>query len=84
MSVTSGVFRQVKIDASLKNAGRNLTDGASVLFEHALTDGTQVDYVLYDRQVRLNATPEANDKHRAGLRAGHGQPNDDRWKRHDS
>ena len=32
-------FARVKIDALLKDAGRNLTDGSIILFEHALSDG---------------------------------------------
>jgi len=41
------------------DAGWNLTDGSSVLFEHALPDGTQADYVLCDRQGRPMAVLEA-------------------------
>ncbi len=52
-------FSRVKIDALLKDAGWNLADGSSVLFEHALTDGTQADYVLCDRQGRPMAALEA-------------------------
>ncbi len=51
-------FARVKIDALLKDAGWNL-DGSSVLFEHALPDGTQADYVLCDRQGRPMAALEA-------------------------
>ena len=36
-----------------------------VLLAHALPDGSQVDYVLYDRQGRLKAALEANDEHTA-------------------
>ena len=50
---------RVKIDALLKNAGWNLTDGSSVVFEYALPDGTQADYVLCDRQGRPMAALEA-------------------------
>ncbi len=39
MSRTTEAFSLVKIDALLKDAGWNLTDGVSVLFEHALPDG---------------------------------------------
>ena len=59
MSGTTEAFARVKIDALLKDAGWNLTDGASVLFEHALPDGTQADYVLCDRQGRPMAVLEA-------------------------
>ena len=56
---TTEAFARVKIDALLKDAGWNLTDGSSVLFEHALPDGTQADYVLCDRQGRPMAALEA-------------------------
>ena len=59
MSGTTEAFARVKIDALLKDAGWNLTDGSSVLFEHALSDGTQADYVLCDRQGRPMAALEA-------------------------
>ena len=52
-------FARVKINALLQDAGWNLTDGSSVLFEHALPDGTQADYVLCDRQGRPMAVLEA-------------------------
>ncbi len=59
MSATTEAFARVKIDALLKDAGWNLTDGSSVQFEHALPDGTQADYVLCDRQGRPMAALEA-------------------------
>ena len=59
MTGTTEAFARVKIDALLKDAGWNLTDGSSVLFEHALPDGTQADYVLCDRQGRPMAALEA-------------------------
>ncbi len=59
MNGTTEAFARVKIDALLEDAGWNLTDGSSVLFEHALTDGTQADYVLCDRQGRPMAVLEA-------------------------
>ena len=59
MSGTTEAFARVKIDALLKDAGWSLTDGASVLFEHALPDGTQADYVLCDRVGRPLAALEA-------------------------
>ena len=46
MSGTTEAFARIKIDALLADAGWNPTDGSSVLFEHALPDGTQADYVL--------------------------------------
>ena len=59
MSGTTEAFARIKIDALLGDAGWNLTDGSSVLFEHALPDGTQADYVLCDRQGRPMAALEA-------------------------
>ena len=59
MSGTTEAFARVKIDALLTDAGWNLTDGSSVLFEHALPDGTQADYMLCDRQGRPMAALEA-------------------------
>ena len=59
MSGTTEAFARVKIDALLQDAGWNLTDRSSVLFEHALPDGTQADYVLCDRQGRPMAALEA-------------------------
>ena len=38
MSGTTEAFSRVKIDALLKDAGWNLTDGSSVLFEYSLPD----------------------------------------------
>ena len=52
MSQTTEAFSRVKIDALLTDAGWNLTDGVSVLFEHALPDGSRADYVLCDRSGR--------------------------------
>ncbi len=59
MIATTEAFSRVKIDALLEDAGWNLTDGLSVLFEHALADGTQADYVLCDRSGRPLAILEA-------------------------
>ncbi len=59
MSGTTEAFARVKIDALLKDAGWDLTDGSSVLFEYALPDGTQADYVLCNRQGRPMAALEA-------------------------
>ena len=49
MSRTTEAFSRVKIDALLRDAGWDLTDGVSVHFECVLPDGTQSDYVLCDR-----------------------------------
>ena len=54
-------FARVKIDALLTDAGWNLTDGSSVIFEQSLPDGTQADYVLCDRQGRPTAAPLRSD-----------------------
>ena len=59
MSGTTEAFSRVKIDALLKDAGWNLTDGSSVLFEYSLPEGTRADYVLCDRQGRPMAALEA-------------------------
>ena len=59
MRGTTEAFARVKIDALLKDAGWNLTDGSSVVFEQALPDGTQADYALCDRQGRPMAALEA-------------------------
>ncbi len=59
MNNKTEAFARVKIDALLKDAGWNLTDGSSVLFEHVLPDGTLADYVLCDRQGRPMAALEA-------------------------
>ena len=59
MSPTTEAFSRVKIDELLKDAGWNLTDGVSVLFEHALPDGSRADYALCDRSGRPMAAVEA-------------------------
>ena len=59
MTATTEAFSRVKIDALLADAGWTLTDGVSVLYEHALPDGTLADYVLCDRQGRPTAVIEA-------------------------
>lgn len=59
MSGTTEAFARAKIDALLGDAGWDLTDGASVLFEYTLADGTVADYVLCDRQGRPMAVLEA-------------------------
>ena len=59
MTSTTEAFSRVKIDALLADAGWDLTDGTSVLFEHALGDGSRPDYVLCDRAGRPMAVVEA-------------------------
>ncbi len=58
MTRTEALAR-AKIDELLKDAGWSVTDGASVLFEHTLPDGTRADYVLCDRAGRPTAALEA-------------------------
>ena len=62
MSHSTEAFARAKIDALLMDAGWNLTDGSSVLFEHTLPDGTQADYVLCDRQGRPMAALGVSNK----------------------
>ncbi len=59
MSDATEAFARVKIDALLKDAGWDVTDGVSVLFEHTLADGSRADYVLCDRAGRPMAALEA-------------------------
>ena len=56
---TKEAFARVKIDALLKDAGWDVTDGTSVLFEYTLPDGSRSDYVLCDRAGRPMAALEA-------------------------
>ncbi len=59
MTATTEAFSRVKMDGLLKDAGWILTDGVSVLFEHALADGTQADDTLCDRSRRPMAAFKA-------------------------
>ena len=59
MNGATEAFARVKIDTLLRDAGWSLTDGASVLYEHVLPDGTKADYVLCDRRGRPMAALEA-------------------------
>jgi len=59
MTNANEAFSRIKINALLDDAGWNLTDGSSVLFEHKLCDGTLADYVLCDRYGRPMAVLEA-------------------------
>ena len=55
MSGTTEAFarvKRVKIDTLLQDADWNLINGSSDLFEHALPDGTNANYVLWVRQGR--------------------------------
>ena len=56
---TNEAFSRVKIDAQLKDAGWNLTDGRSVRFEYVLPDGTKADYALCSRRGHSLAVLEA-------------------------
>lgn len=60
MTGNTEAFSRVRIDALLGDAGWDLTDGTSVLFEYALPDGARADYVLCDRAGRPMAVVEAN------------------------
>ena len=46
VSQATEAFSRVKTDALLRDAGWILTDGVSVLFEHALPDGSRADRAL--------------------------------------
>lgn len=59
MANKTEAFARAKIDALLKDAGWNITDGTSVHFEYVLSDGTRADYVLCDRRGRPMAVVEA-------------------------
>ena len=59
MSQRTEAFSRVKIDELLKDAGWNVTDGVSILFEHSLPDGSRADYTLCDRSGRPLAAVEA-------------------------
>jgi type I restriction enzyme, R subunit len=52
-------FSRVVIDAQLRDAKWNLTDGRSVRYEYVLSDGTKADYVLGDRRGRALAVVES-------------------------
>ena len=52
-------FSRIVIDAQLRDAKWNLTDGRSVRYEYVLPDGTKADYVLGDRHGRALAVVEA-------------------------
>lgn len=59
MANRTEAFARAKIDALLKDAGWDITDGTSVHFEYALSDGTRADYALCDRRGRPLAVLEA-------------------------
>ena len=59
MTATTEAFSRVRIDTLLADAGWNLADGVSVLFEHVLPDGSRADYVLCNRAGRPMAVVEA-------------------------
>ncbi len=65
----------MKIDALLKDAGWDLTDGSSVMFEYALEDGTQADYALCDRQGHPNGgAGSETGEYGSDFRTGPGAP----------
>jgi len=49
MSGTTEAFARAKIDVLLKDVGWNLTDGSSVLFEHALRAAGPPEDARFDR-----------------------------------
>lgn len=59
MAGTNEAFSRVKIDAQLKDAGWDLTDGRSVRFEYPFGDAGRADYALFDRHGRPLAALEA-------------------------
>ena len=70
MNGTTEAFARVKIDKLLEDAGWNLTDGVSVLFEHALPNGTQSDYVWCERRARFTGFVESAINTVVGKRFG--------------
>ena len=66
---TTEAFSRVKIDALLKDAGWNLADGISILFELTLSDGSRADYVLCDCVGRPMAVIEAKRSSKAPIAA---------------
>jgi type I restriction enzyme R subunit len=58
-STAPEAFSRVVIDAQLRDAKWNLTDGRSVRYEYVLPDATKADYVLGDRHGRALAVVEA-------------------------
>ena len=59
MTAGTEAFARVRIDALLGDAGWDPADGASVLFEPTLPDGSRADYALCDRAGRPMAVVEA-------------------------
>ena len=57
---TTEAFFRVRIDTLLADAGWNLADGVSVLFEHALPDGSRADYVLLSSDLQSMANQGSN------------------------
>ena len=75
MAGTTEAFSRVRIDALLADAGWNLSDGVSVLFEHALPDGSRADYVLCNRAGTADGGRRGQaSEHPAARRAGPGHP----------
>ena len=53
MASRTEAFARAKIDALLKEVDWSITDGTSVHFEYARSDGTRAGFVLCDRRGRL-------------------------------
>ncbi|MYA87462.1 MAG: hypothetical protein F4X97_03230 [Boseongicola sp. SB0662_bin_57] len=62
MSATTEAFARVRIEALLADAGWDLTDGSSVLFEHALPFRLSVE------ASRREADGDTGPAHSIGLR----------------
>ena len=59
MPGTNEAFSRVKIDAQLKDQGRDVLNPNAVRFEYVLPDKTKANYVLCDRHGRALAVIEA-------------------------
>ena len=59
MSGTHETFSRVKIDAQLRDRGRDVFNPNAVRFEYILPDKTDADYVPCDRHGRALAVVEA-------------------------
>ncbi len=60
---TTEAFSRVKIDALLSDDGWNLTDGASILFEHALGEVTWFDTPKFTLEKDLEPSQKEEAMH---------------------
>ncbi len=58
--------------ATLQDAGWNVTDGSSVMFEYAPPNGTQADYALWLSRTPYGGVGGQAGEHRSGDGAGPG------------